>query len=146
MTNPVVRPCREQDIRAVLNRDGCMIDAERTVMQMHGGPSFTAEVNGVAIGCAGVVIPWPGLGICWMLLAKEAGKYGVWLTRTARRIINDICRAFGLHRVEAIVLNDSSRNLQWLRLLGFSSERDGLARAYFTDKRSVVRFERIVEA
>lgn len=145
MTTPQLRLCREADIRAVLNRDGSTIDTELTIRQMHSGPSFTAEVDGMVIGCAGVVIPWPGIGMCWMMLAKEAAHYALWLTRTTRRILADLCRAFGLHRLEAIALKDSDRNQRWFRALGFHAEQHGTAQAYFSDKRSIVRFERIVE-
>ena len=145
MINPRLRQCRESDIRAVMNRDGATIDIDRTILQMHSGLSFAAEVEGVVIGCAGVVIPWPGVGVCWMMLAKEAERYVLWLTRTTKRILADLCRAFGLHRLEAIALKDSDRNQRWFRALGFTIEQQGTARAYFSDKRSVVRFERIME-
>ena len=142
---PSLRLCRESDIRAVLNRDGTTIDTDRTILQMHSGPSFAAEVEGVVIGCAGVVIPWPGVGVCWMMLAKEADRYALWLTRTTRRILADLCRAFALHRLEAMSLKDSDRNQRWFRALGFTIEQQGTARAYFSDKRSIVRFERMIE-
>lgn len=145
MTRPHLRLCREADIRAVLNRDGSTIDLDRTLVQMRSGPAFAAEVEGVVIGCAGVVIPWPGTGMCWMMLAKEAARYACWLTRTTKRILTDLCRAFGLHRLEAMALHDSDRNQRWFRALGFTVEQHGIARDYFSDKRSIVRFERIVE-
>lgn len=141
MTSPVVRLCTEADLRAVINRDGSVIGIDNMIRQMRSGPSFTAEVDGLVLGCAGLVLPWPGVGMAWMCLAKEAGRYGLWLTRTTRRILRDLIRAHALHRVEVVALEESDRNLAWLRLFGFTQEREGRAACYFTDKRSVVRFE-----
>jgi hypothetical protein len=113
------------------------------IRQMRSGPAFAADVDGIVLGCAGIVLPWPGVGMAWMCLAKEAGRYGIWLTRTTRRILHDLIRVHQLHRVEVIALQESERNLAWLKILGFMREIDGRATAYFTDRRSVIRFERI---
>jgi hypothetical protein len=142
MIEPRVRLCTESDVRAVLSRDGSVIGIDTMLRQMHSGPAFAADVEGIVLGCAGIVLPWPGVGMAWMCLAKEAGRYGLWLTRTTSRILHDLIRVHQLHRVEVIALEESARNLAWLKILGFTPEHDGRAQAYFTDRR-VIRFERI---
>ena len=61
-----------------------------------GGQRFTARVAGASgktveasygivgeqiIGAAGVMIPWPGLGIAWVTMSADATRYGLWFTR-----------------------------------------------------------------
>lgn len=145
MTSPHLRPCTAADVLTILNRDGVSIGADQMIRQLRGGLAFTAEVDGVVLGCVGLVMPWPGMGMVWMTLAKEVGRHGLWLTRTTRRLIEDVSRAYGLHRLEAVALMETDRHQRWLRLLGFTEERDGIARAYLPDKRAMRRFERIIE-
>lgn len=139
------RPCTESDLRTIIDRDGIVLSMEQMVEQMRRGPSFTFEVDGEPICCAGLVIPWPGMAMCWMCWGKEASRFGYWITGLTRRFLDDARRNSGIHRFEAMALTDSPMNQQWLARLGFTAEKDGTARAYFSDKRSVIRFERIEE-
>ena len=107
-----------------------------------GGPAFTAVHDGRIIGCAGINIIWPGVGAAWVAFGKEIEPHGLWATRTVRAILRDSVRSFNLHRIEAVVDADSSRDIRWIWLLGFRKEND-IAQMYTSDKRDVVRFELI---
>lgn len=144
MTRPVLVPFRAEHLLGFLDRDTGIRQELRFAMEKERrGPAFTATVDGRVIGCAGVMILWPGVGMAWVVLADEAAAYRIWLTRTVRAILSDIIRSLGLHRVEAVVLADSPRNLRWIRALGFRPEND-IAQAYTHDQRDVVRFERVM--
>jgi hypothetical protein len=106
------------------------------------GPAYSAVVNDRVVACAGIVIPWPGMGSCWATFGEEAAKYPIWLTRTCRRIIADVVRCCGVRRLEAVVLQENLRNREWLELLGFDPE-GRVARMYTSDQRNVVRYERL---
>jgi hypothetical protein len=106
------------------------------------GPSFSALVDQRIIACAGIVIPWPGVGICWATFSEEIGRYPVWFSRTCRHVLNDTLRSCGLHRLESVALKDSERNRRWLTMLGFKHEW-GVARLYTSDQQDVVRYERL---
>lgn len=143
MTKPVLREFRMQDVVEIVNRDGEQSASEIVAYQASAGPCFTAELDGVPIGCGGIVQQWPGVGICWMLLSKDIGNHGVWLTRVTKDFIARSVRVLKLHRLEATALVDSTRNQAWLELLGFTKEQDGVARGYLPNKKSMVRYERV---
>jgi len=75
-----------------------------------------------------------------MSVSDDIAEHGLWLTRLTRAFLRDIIRVHRLHRLEAVALDESVRNQQWLRVLGFAPE-GGIAHAYLPDKRAVQRFE-----
>ena len=143
MSCPVLRPFSPHDLEMLVNRDGDHDLSTTILAQARSGIALTAEVDGVPIGCGGLVIPWDGMGLCWMLLGESICRYPVWLTRTVRRLLHDVERACDLQRVEALVLESAPRNQRWLEQLGFTTEREGLARAYLPGHLNVIRYERV---
>lgn len=138
--SPVVRPFQVTDVQQLVNRDAPGQDMTMTVQQATAGPAFTAWVGQRPIGCAGVVLAWPGVGMAWMAVSDDIAEHGLWLTRIVRAFLRDIIRANRLHRLEAVVLEENTRNKQWLAVLGFAYE-GGTAHKYLPDKRAVQRFE-----
>jgi hypothetical protein len=136
---PTVRAFRAEDAEHLLNRDGTQLTRQAFLRQAASGPSFTACVDEQPIGCAGVILLWPGVGSCWMLVTDELSTHGLWLTRTVKTFLREMIRVHRLHRLEATSVNGD--NGRWLEVLGFTSERDGVARQYLTDRRNVVRYE-----
>jgi RimJ/RimL family protein N-acetyltransferase len=138
---PEVRAFRPDDAWRVLNRDGRQSSPERMLKQTQHGPAFTAYLDDRILACGGLMILWPGMGIGWMAVTEEAAGYGIWLSKTVKRIARTMIRLHGLHRIEALALTESPVNQRWLEWLGFTRERDGIARQYLPDKRSMIRYE-----
>ena len=126
-----------------MNRDGIQCPVEDMTAQALAFPSFTAELDGQPIGCAGIVMPWPGVGMVWMILSEDMESHGLWMTRTVKTFLAYMERVYQLHRLEAVALQESPRNQAWMTALGFQQERDGLATGYLPDGRSMVRYERV---
>lgn len=143
MINPVLVPYKAAHLMSFEDRDKWTVNSWQIALGRETGPAFTGMVDDQIIGCAGVMLPWPGMGIAWVTVSPVAVLYhGYWMTRSCRRVLNDVVRAFNLHRLEAVALADSDTNQRWLELLGFVRE-DGRATAYLPDKRDVIRYERI---
>jgi len=145
MPKPRLVPFEAIHLRMVVNRD--MIEQDPwllAVEKQHGGPAVTAFVGNTPIGCAGVVLPWSGVGLVWMTLSESVGRHGVWMTKTTRRFLADVIRIYALHRIEAVVMAGNIRNQQWIEHLGFRPEEQGRARKYTSDKRDMIRYERII--
>lgn len=140
-STPTVRYFKPSDLDELVNRDGYQIPKSVLLMQANAGPSFTAVADGAVLGCAGLVMPWPGIGMTWMVLAEEIGPHGLWLTRTVNTFLQQMVETHGLHRLEAVALSGSMRNQEWLRALGFHVELHGEARYFLSDQRSVIRYE-----
>ncbi len=107
------------------------------------GPAFTAVADDRIFACAGVFILWRGVAVGWAVLSPEMPKYGIWLTRTIKRVLDDAIRVYKLHRLETMVEANNDQYRRWVKVLGFTPE-NGVARAYTADKKDNIRYERIV--
>lgn len=143
MTSPTIRAFHAHDAARICNRDGVQSVPALMIEQSTRGPAFTAEIDGEVLGCGGVVVMWPGVGACWMTLAEDIGKHGLWLSKVTMEFLNKTTRDLSLHRLEAMALHECIRNQKWLELCGFRREENGIALAYLADQRSMVRYERV---
>ena len=140
---PSLRPFRPSDAEVLVNRDGARGLAQTVITQAQSGLAYTADVQGHPIGCGGVLRPWPGIVMCWMLLGEDVCRYPVWVMRVVRHLLRDVERTSGPVRFEAMALVESPRNQRWLEALGFTVEQHGIARAYLPGQIPIVRYERI---
>jgi hypothetical protein len=86
---------------------------------VHAGPAFTvATDDGRPIGCIGLVEQWEGRALAWAVLAGDAGRVLVGITRAVRRFL-DLGR---YRRIEAAVPVGFAAGHRWARLLGFTLE------------------------
>jgi hypothetical protein len=78
------------------------------------------------VGCAGILIPWQGRGICWAMLDKGLPqgpmKDRIGVHRLVRRGLEQIIAEEGLTRVEANVQDDFPLAQAWVLSLGFQPE------------------------
>lgn len=140
MPNPVLIPFRAEHLTGLLNRDGGLREPWSLAIEKQHGPAMTGILSETILGCAGVVLPWPGVGLAWMVLGEQVGEHGIWMTRMVRRFLDDVIRCHNLHRIEAVVLADNYRNQRWIERLGFTRE-NGCARAYTQNQRDAIRYE-----
>lgn len=142
MTRPFLVPFKAEHMLAFVPRGTPVLPEMRFALAKEkGGPAFTAMLDDRVIGCAGIVLLWPGVGSAWVVFDKEIEKHSVWMTRHVKAVLRDTARCFKLHRVEAVVPLENPSDMKWINLLGFRTERDGLAQLYTQDRRDVVRFE-----
>lgn len=144
MTVTRLIPFKAEHLFHFVDRDIDVISTLQSgLTKQNGGPSFSAVIDDKIVGCAGIMILWPGVGYAWVAFGKEIEKYPIWYTRMVKAVIRDTVRNYGLHRIEAAVLCGESRNHRWARLLGFTLEQNACAKNYTQDKRSVARYELI---
>ena len=142
---PYLIPFKAEHLLQMTNRDGAYYTTPETAWNKERlGPAFTGIVDDFYIGCAGIQIIMPHFGVAWAVLTKEVAKYPIWLTRVVKAGLNDIVRFYDLKRVEAAVLVNHEANSDWARYLGFTRERNGLARSYTFTGDAVVRYELII--
>lgn len=143
MIDPIIIPYKAEHLMAFEDRNKWTVNSWQIALGRETGPAYTGMIGDQILGCAGVMLPWPGMGIAWVTLSPFAAiHYGMWMTRTCRRVLNDIQKSFNLHRLEAVATEDSLMNQRWLELMGFVKE-NGHATAYLPDQRNVIRYERI---
>jgi hypothetical protein len=108
------------------------------------GRAWTAMLYEEVVGCGGVVVPWPGVGIVWTAFSKKVDLYPIWITRTAKYLLKRCIKDFDLHRLEAVVTQGDFNNHRWARSFGFTMEDHGVARRYTADNRDAIRYELLV--
>lgn len=140
MIEPRLIPFKAEHLLNFVQRDGETIDFRSAIIKEQS-PSYTAMVDDLVIGCAGVCLQWSGVGIAWTMFSKDAERYMLWCTRTIRAVLRDITRAHNLHRIELTVLEGLPRYEAWARMLGFEREENGRARLYSQHKQNVIRYE-----
>ena len=121
---PRLEPFRTEHLLAFKPRE--TLDFDRLVhacVRIEGRhPGYTGFVGDEVIGCAGVVILWPGVGEAWSVLTDRVLEHRFWLQRTVKAVIRDIMSGLQLHRLQATVRADSERNVRWIESLGFVRE------------------------
>jgi len=141
LANLRLAPFRAEHLVGFIHRDADYEESIRSAVDKERrGPAFTAFCDDRIIGCAGVILTWPGMGIAWAVFSHDIELYPIWVTRMVRHALHDIIRAFKLHRIELVVLADSKRNGAWARALGFNRE-NGRARSYTSARKDVIRYE-----
>jgi len=140
---PRLIPYRAEHLLAFSNRDtAAKEEVMMAVYKERWGPSYTAVMGDEILGCGGCVILWSGVGMLWMVLSESMARYKIWFHRVVSRALEDVIRSYKLHRVEVVIYADNKRNQKWIESLGFRRE-GGKAVAYTTDKRDVIRYERV---
>jgi len=102
------------------------------------GPGYTARLHGQVLACAGIQIPWPGLGEAWAVIAPEGRRYPRYVHFAVRSGMRRLIAEHGLRRVEATVALDFDEGHRWVTLLGFVE--DGIADGYLPDGGDAMRY------
>jgi hypothetical protein len=86
------------------------------------GPSYTIWA-GEAIACVlGVLVPWPGRGLCWAVWTPAGYPHGAGIHRLTIRYLRRIIRQYRIRRLEADVIGDFEAGRRWVEHLGFDPE------------------------
>ena len=102
-----------------------------------GGPHFSAMVNGMLVGCAGVWMIEPHRGIAWALIARDIGIDIVHMHKAVKRFLDES----GVPRIETSVNYDFTQGHKWMGMLGFKAE--GVMRKYYPDGSDAILYARV---
>jgi hypothetical protein len=99
---------------------------DNVLASLQGDWSFTGVVNGVPIGCAGIIPMWQGRGIAWAYLSSRATKHQfIQVHRAVKKFLDDCY----LQRIEMTVDCEFAEGHRWAHKLGFTMEAPRM-RAY----------------
>ena len=74
------------------------------------------------IACGGIMMPWPGYGVAWALLAPAARDHAVFVHRHFYKAIKFYLNDLKLRRLEANVCESTPKAIAWIERLGFIEE------------------------
>ncbi len=138
------RPATQEDMAFVRQNpfEGAVKDYPH--MEIPDENCFTALLESEILGIFGVQIRWKGVGLFWLMCAKNFRKCG---SRNALNIIstnmNYLIEKNNLWRAEAIVRTDFPQAIKMIEFLGF--EREGLMKKCCPDKGDAWLYSKIME-
>jgi hypothetical protein len=147
MTDMELEKASEKHIEFIIERDrekavtggDPKVLRDRYMKCIGSGPSYVAWSNGTFLGCAGIVIYWPGVGEAWMAITPKGMEY-LGTKEGFKDAIETIKTAFmkiavehDLRRVHAFVPSEDAPAVRWAE--GFGLQREGFHRKYMPDGR-----------
>ncbi len=95
------------------------------------GPGAAIECDGHIIGCAGIEIPWDGLGELWGMFVKDAGSYTMRFARRVKPLVYGWIEEYHLNRLQAPLRVDFPAGIRMIEWIGF--KRESVMRKYHPD-------------
>jgi len=95
------------------------------------GDAFAVRWDTALLGCGGLLIPWPGVAVAWMILTPTAKKHPIATYRAIRSFLVDRVAKYDLVRIEASIHTHTSESRKLAETLGFTCE--GLRLRYLPD-------------
>jgi hypothetical protein len=102
------------------------------------GPAWVALHDNAVVAAGGITTAWEGRGVAWALLAVEAGRCMLQLTRATRRCID----AAPHRRIEMYVDAQFTPGFRWAQMLGFRLETPEPMRAFTPNGNDAYLFAR----
>ncbi len=81
--------------------------------------TLTDDDDNVVV-CMGSAMLWPGVADIWSIVHPESSVPALTMVRDTRKVIEDYCQVYGVHRCNAQAFNDDQH--KWMQLLGFVDE------------------------
>ena len=89
------------------------------------GPAWTLRINGVLIGCAGLMLlDWPGVAHAWMLPSPALAQHPKISLTLLRQKLEETIRTHQLVRIQAEVQTTFTTGRRFIESLGFEHEGD----------------------
>jgi hypothetical protein len=117
----VVEPMREEDYEKLMSGSTVDLSGLSQFMKVRG-PAYTGRIDDEIAICAGVLIPWPGLGEAWAVLSDLGRQHPLFVHRRVARVLRSIIRECHLNRIQCGVDISFSVGREWVERLGFRPE------------------------
>lgn len=127
-----------------LDKEGFVSRGNRQMFEAYAkiGPAITLINDSFeVVACAGVIIPWEGVGQFWMIPGNLVPKYAKTVWKEAKLFIKDSTERFNLCRVQATARERDARAIRWIERLGF--QREGLLRCYGQNRENHFMYARV---
>jgi len=104
---------------------------DRILAQCKGGGGISVIQRGKTLGVFGSTEIWKGLDEGWFLVDEATRRYGVSMTKVAKKWIALKFQKDSLNRLQITVRCDDDRAYKWAKCLGFQT--DGVMRRFGPD-------------
>ena len=104
---------------------------EHTIAQARGNTAVSVIQYGKTLGIFGSSKVWNGLEEAWFLVDEATRRYGIAMTKVAKKFISLKFQEDSLNRLQITVRLDDIRAYKWAKCLGFQT--DGVMRQFGPD-------------
>lgn len=105
--------------------------SNHTIAQAHGNTAVSVIQYGKTLGIFGSSKVWSGLEEAWFLVDEVTRRYGIAMTKVAKKFIQLKFQEDMLNRLQITVRCNDNRAYKWAKCLGFQT--DGVMRQFGPD-------------
>lgn len=105
--------------------------SNHTIAQAHGNTAVSVIQYGKTLGIFGSSKVWNGLEEAWFLVDEVTRRYGIAMTKVAKKFIQLKFQEDMLNRLQITVRCSDNRAYKWAKCLGFQT--DGVMRQFGPD-------------
>lgn len=105
--------------------------SNHTIAQAHGNTAVSVIQYGKTLGIFGSSKVWNGLEEAWFLVDEVTRRYGIAMTKVAKKFIQLKFQEDMLNRLQITVRCNDNRAYKWAKCLGFQT--DGVMRQFGPD-------------
>jgi hypothetical protein len=116
----------------------CVDPLEAGKLYKSRGVAISGLYNDKLVICAGIAMPWKGLGEMWAIFSPDAPRCHLSINKAARKFVWGMINEAKLRRVQASVDLTFTKGLRWVEWLGFKF--DGISEKYGPNGEDFVRY------
>lgn len=125
-----IRPLEIKDLETI-QIDDSLKNVLRSYIEVRGTThARIGEIDDKPVFACGICPFWPGVAEVWIRVFDETHAIGI--IRAGKELLRDLCKDFGLHRLQATIREDDKKTLKFDQHMGFFIERD--IPEYYSDK------------
>jgi hypothetical protein len=83
---------------------------------------YTLLEGETILGCGGMIMQWPGVGLMWLMATKAMRRRPRTLLRMSAAVLQEIRSKHKIHRFQVFVDPAQSRHVRFVEALGFTLE------------------------
>lgn len=97
-------------------------DDQHVELVLTNSAGFTVMEGERILGCGGMIMQWPGVGLMWLMATKELKSRPRTLLRIANDILQRLRGKMNIHRFQVYVDPAEPRHIRFVEALGFTFE------------------------
>jgi hypothetical protein len=97
-------------------------DDQHVELVLTNSVGFTVLEDEKILGCGGMIMQWPGVGLMWLMATKEFRRRPRTLLKISNDILQRIRSKLSIHRFQVYVDPAEPRHVRFVEALGFTFE------------------------
>jgi hypothetical protein len=121
-----VVPVRFSHVKELQQLEGMFFtgvnDDKHVELVLTNSAGFTVMEEDKILGCGGMIMQWPGVGLMWLMATKDFKRRPRTLLRISEDILGRLRGKLNIHRFQVYVDPAEPRHIRFVEALGFTFE------------------------